>query len=222
MAEPDDPKTPGLWSRVNVTVRVAFAAVTALIVTAGAAFAIVGNPFAQDPRAAAAMRTSAAIAAYQLQKCRQRHRLGQGVVLETTTFSHDLPATRVFQRCDWPPATSSSADGYTTVKDQITWYPHKSAGDDFDALHQLTAPCERLSASFVVFQMLGRSYRDVVLRPGPLYLVTTVAKRDAPAVGVRELQSIPVGVTLPPPDQDGFFVLLSGHMELVHARCVAA
>jgi len=194
-------------------------AFTALIGTAGALFAIVGNPFAPDPREEEAKKSPAAVAAYQIAKCRTMHGLGAATVVVKNWPAAGVPTRRSFERCEWPPPVSTSADGYTLIEDRITAYAGKGAAEPFNALHTLTAPCDRLAVSFVLYHMTSRVYREARIRSGPVFLVTSIGVRDVPVPRVRELKQVPIDVQLPPPEKGGFFVLLNGHMEILHAKC---
>ena len=140
-----DPKARTWRDQLSTSVKLIFAAITALIVTAGALFAIVGNPFAPDPREAEAKKSPPAVAAYQIARCRKTHGLGAATVVITNRPAAGAATRRSFERCEWPPPVSTSADGYTLIENLITVYAGKGAAAPFNALHKLTAPCDRLS-----------------------------------------------------------------------------
>jgi hypothetical protein len=127
----------------------------------------------------------------------------------------------VFKRCDWPPRTASSEDGYSEVVNTSTDL-HRGAAEEYSDLDSLQGGCDRIAVTYVLDHMFAREFVSGVLRVGRLYVVTTTAQNGEPVVIVRRLNEAPpdVQLKLAPPSRNRIDVLRSGHVALFDARCV--
>jgi hypothetical protein len=213
----------GRWERLDAPTKVVAALVGVAVPIVGAILVILGNPFSASPEELEARKSAAAVARNQIEKCKKSHELGSEHVeeRERTKVVPILDIQRTFKRCEWPPPSTTSADGYTEIADEVTHYLHRGAALEWNVLHALTAPCERLDVSLVLHHMTSRSFRNAPLRPGPVYLAAQDVVNDAPTLAMQRLERVPPEVELPPPADEGtFLLLLNGHTELLGARCM--
>jgi|SRR5215211_1211582 len=173
-----------------------------------------------DPAEAAALADPAAVAARQINRCMRRHKLPAPRVRVGATGTATL---YVFKRCDWPPLSQPSSDGYSEIRTQVTTIPGKGAADVYNEIDTIRAPCSELVLTFALIHMGERQFKSARLLPGRVLGVTTVEGADRrPAISIalvkNPLQS-PAGVDIPGPFPDRFHVLRTGHIDPFDARC---
>jgi hypothetical protein len=217
-----------LWERLDRPTKVIgtiVAAAASLVGIAAIVVAIIGNPFSEDRFAAEADRDPAAITVHQVQRCMDRHGLrAPEVHIDSLTRKIKRPVFRtrsrlVFKRCDWPPITSTSTDGYTEVRDDVRWIPGKVAADMFAETDTLRASCDKLDLTFALLHMSGRQFRTSRVEAGRVLGVAVGVRKGAPALAIRPLKEVPDYAAIPLPSAGVFHVLRGGHINLFDARC---
>lgn len=149
---------------------------------------------------------------------------------------HHLPAPRVqqrssdrtgtrFKRCDWPPLTTTSLDGFSEVRDDMEPIPGRGNAHRYNEVHTLRAACDQLRLTFVQTHMDQRVFRTTELALGRLIAVTEGLRRGRSTVFIRRLSSVPTDVRVAMPSSnafgtDTFNVLKTGHIELLDAHCL--
>jgi hypothetical protein len=209
--------TPNFWSRLDTPLKVISSFLGIATILTGAAFAVFGNPFSEDPRDVEALTNPGAIGSYQIRRCQQRHGLEKPRAIEG-----DIGArVRKFKRCEWPPTTATQPDGYSEIESRFEFMPQRSAADEFDTVETVEASCEELTLEFGLVHMGGRRFKSVRLRPGRLLVVTSrpSPKGDFPVIKSRFLDSTPQYINLPGPSAGVFHALHTSHIDLLDAHC---
>ena len=174
-------------------------AIVATIATAATAFVtIAGNPFAHSNNPAV-NATPAALAAKQVQKCLAAHAM-RSPRMTSGTYEH-----RVFKRCDWPPISDTSTDGYSEVDETNKSVPHRDDSDLYDEVDLIQAPCDTISVTYYYALMGGREFVTQTIEPGRLYLVRSVQPKPRKfRTVIVQMDSEPTDVTqLIPPLSNG-------------------
>jgi hypothetical protein len=156
--------------------------------------------------------------------CMLRHHLrAPRISVGVAPYGIAFPENRaVFKRCDWPPLTASSADGYTEVRVRNRDLP-KGNAEPYNTVAIFRAPgCDRVDVTFVLDHMFVRQFTNGRLAGGHLY---QVMGNPGGRVAVRELNRVPSDVTsiVPLPNESplSFYVLYSGHFALFDAHCAS-
>lgn len=207
-----------VWERLDTPTKV-IGAIVATIATAATAFvAIAGNPFAHS-NDAAVNATPAALAATQIQKCLRAHAMKS----PRMTVAPVMQQHAVFKRCDWPPISDTSTDGYSEVDLNYKSVPHRSDADLYDTVDLIQAPCDTIEVTYYYAIMGGREFATQRIEPGRLYLVRSVEPRPRKfRTVIVELDSEPTDVAdLIPrvPNGRTFTVLHSGSYAAYDAHC---
>jgi hypothetical protein len=155
--------------------------------------------------------------------CIRRHRLGAprvsvGISGGGITYPRH---SAIFKRCDWPPLTPGSRDGYTEVRVQDVDLP-KPAAAPYNTLGTFRAQCDQLDVTFVLDHMLARLFTSKRLDLSRIYEVGGAANGS---LRIRQLNQVPSDVMsfvpLPTATPPTFYVLYSGHFALFDAHCAA-
>lgn len=211
MAAEHPRKRTGVWDRLDTPMKVISAAVVILGAVVGALFAVTGDPFSDPVEEIEARKSPSAVAAHQIDKCMRKHQMPTRRVIVGRSYAR----ARVHKRCDWPPLTATSRDGYSEVTELVAYLP-RAAAEPYNAVHTLRASCARLGVSLVLNHMFGRVFRDVTIREGRVMLATTDARRR---VVIRRLDRVPDDVRIPDPQSGVFHVLKTVHISLLSVRC---
>jgi hypothetical protein len=213
MSRPRGSDRASLWERIDVPTKVVsaiIAAMSGLAALVAAGLVIVGNPFSADPQEVAAGNNPAALVARQVNRCMRAHHLRSPRV---RVPSEGNP--RAFRRCDWPPLTTTSTDGYSEVRNAVVYIPHRSAADRVDAVHVLRADCATLDINFLMAHMDARIFRQTRLREGHLIEVALSNGK----VAVRPLRSAPPVRGVPSAAAGTFTVVKNSNIGIFDARC---
>src|SRR4051794_30826148 len=113
------------------------AVVAAVVAVATTYVAVAGNPFAPSAADQQAATDPAAVAAHQVQRCLSTH------AMRSPRVTVGQPAHHLrFRRCDWPPLTDTSTDGYSEINDFARAIPGKLGADAYNTVDRLALPCD--------------------------------------------------------------------------------
>jgi hypothetical protein len=219
-------REPGLWDRLDTPTKVVaaiagtIAALAAAAATGAALFG--GNDKAVIVQPKVAVSPAAPNAADRVGLCMLAHhlrapRVSVGLSGGGITYPRH---TAKLRRCDWPPLTNSSTDGYTEVSVREFDLP-KPASAPYNILGRFRASCDQLDVTFVLVHMFSRLFTSKRLAPGRIYQVDGVSR----SVLIRALDRVPQDVEslvpLPSGRPPTFYVLYSLHFGLFDAHCAA-
>jgi hypothetical protein len=208
----------GFWERLDLPTKV----IGALVVAAGAAVSVyvgvAGNPFAASTADEQARSDPAAVAARQVQRCMAAHDL------RAPRVTVGLPVRRLtFQRCDWPPLTDTSTDGYSEIVDAVSQVPGLANAAPFNKVDRFAAPCDEITVTYVLAQSSTREFVSRRLERGRVYLATGVPGKGRTRLVLQRLNFVPAEAWRFIPAEISndriFFVLHSGHFQPFDATC---
>jgi hypothetical protein len=209
---------PSRWERLDTPTKVIGGIVAAVVGVITVFLAIAGNPFAPSAEDQAAAKNPAAVAAHQVQRCLQAH----GMRSPRVTVGEPAHHLR-FRRCDWPPLTDTSTDGYSEINDFVTEIPGKAGVDLYDSVDRFTLPCDTAQVTYVLAQTGAREFVSRSVASGRLYLVTDVEKGNVmPRLIIKQLNFAPDDVSryvAPPSNARELFILHTGHFQPFDAVC---
>jgi hypothetical protein len=212
-------ETRSFWDRIDKPTKVVGACVAIGVAVITTYLAVAGNPFAPSASDSLARSEPAAVAARQTQRCLVAHKMHSPRV----TVGSTIRRLR-FRRCDWPPITDTSTDGYSEIVDFIRPIPGLKNAALFDEVDRYTAPCDAINVTYVLAQTGSREFVSRRLARGRLYVATTIAVgKYRYRLVLRQLNEIPgAAVTYIPNPSNAreFFVLHSGHFQPFDATCV--
>jgi hypothetical protein len=216
-----------MWRRIDPPVKVIVAIMGLVVTLGGVVVATFGNPFASDPRDAAAFTTPAALAAYQINKCMRAHQMSaQSQIVELrrprrgTRFENTWRTQ--YRRCDWPPSSPAHLDGYTEITSDGGWIRGKVAADQYAVFEQMLAPCDELVLTFVIGHMNARTFGTIRLRQARLAGAFGSWDGRRNSVAPHLMDHVPVDVAPRFDLDDRFNVLHGGHLNVYDVRCAAA
>jgi hypothetical protein len=208
----------GFWNRLDTPAKVigGVVATGAAIITTY--IAVAGNPFASSAADQAAQTDPHAVAAHEVKRCMTEHQMHSpvGTVASGNYLAGNV--VMIFRRCDWPPIADTSTDGYSQIVDRIA-ETNASNAAPFDEVDKLSAPCGRITVTYLLAQGGANDFVSRRLERGRIYLAV------APALGrlaLKQLNQIPEGALkyIPPPSNAQLFLVLhSGHFAPYDATC---
>jgi hypothetical protein len=224
MRDANEDRRKRVWDRLDTPTKVIAAvagsiAALAGAVTAGAALFSHDKTLIVQP----SVGSAAPNAPQRIAGCIRRHRLGAprvsvGISGGGITYPRH---SAIFKRCDWPPLTPGSRDGYTEVRVQDVDLP-KPAAAPYNTLGTFRAQCDQLDVTFVLDHMLARLFTSKRLDLSRIYEVGGAANGS---LRIRQLNQVPSDVMsfvpLPTATPPTFYVLYSGHFALFDAHCAA-
>jgi hypothetical protein len=208
---------PSVWERLDTPTKVIGAAVAALAAAVSTYLAVAGNPFSPSPADQQAQTDPAAVAARQVQRCQTAH----GMRSARVTIGQPAHQLR-FQRCDWPPLTDTTTDGYSEIVDSVRRIPGRSNSQAFDVVDQINAPCDEVNMTYLLAQTGGRQFVSRRLQRGRVYLVNGAVRQGRLRLSLQLLDVVPLAALRYIPDARNdrrFFVLHSGHFQPFDAVC---
>jgi hypothetical protein len=206
----------GFWERLDTPTKVIGAIVATIATAATAYITIAGNPFVNS-NGPVVDATPAALAAKQVEKCVANHGM-QSPRVTAGTEQH-----RAYKRCDWPPISDTSTDGFSEVDLTYKTVPNRYDSDLYDVVDIIKAPCDTIDVTYFYALMGGREFVTQKIEPGRLYLVRSInPKPDKYRTVIVQMDSEPTDVTtlVPPPTTGRTFTILhSGSYAPYDAHC---
>lgn len=208
-------RTPGFWERIDTPTKVigGVIATAALVVTTY--IAVAGNPWATSAPDQQAQTNTNAVASRQVQRCLKAHGMKSPRVSVPWPNMDDLKKL-TFRRCEWPPRTDTSTDGYSEIVDYDKTINQPNAAE-FNTIDRIAAPCDEIKITYVYEKMGTRSFvPSKQLERGQLYLVTFRAVKRLDQIPREAARYVPIGA---PSDARTFFVLHSADYVPFDAAC---